>query len=627
MTMLSPVFVVMARVLAVHAMLFLVPAWGTQFYVSSTASPQGDGSIGNPWLLGAALANPNGGVAPGDTILLRGGLYKGRFTSSLKGAPGNPIVVRSYPGEWARIDGHAHVSLLTAVTASDTTFEVSDVSAIHLGTVLRLNNEDCQVFIITGNKVRVSRGWSGTTPIAHPAGSLIGFKNTILELRGDYTNYMDFEVMSSDPNRSTLIPGSDPVDIARGDGIFVAGVGLKLINLIVHDAEDGFFLGQGSADLEVYGCLSYHNGWQGPDRGHGHGMYIQNRNGIKKISDVIAFNNFANGMNGFGTAAPVVGLEFSGVIGFNNGSLRAAGHREPNLYIGTEQIAADLISVNDSFFYQTPGVTGVNMHFGYTSVNNRRLTVTNNHSYGGSLPLNVYFWQNTTVTGNTFYVSNIGTWSSQRMTQFTTSPSPSVNWDRNSYFDGSPAFSNGVHYSINFNRVKNGIGGGILSFPEWKTACNCDSGSQYTPAAPTGVEVYVRPNAYEAGRAHIVVFNWSGVPSVPVDLSGKLTIGDTYEILDAQNYFAGPLVAGVFSGAPVSIPMTLSAVSRPVGNVPALPAHTAPRMGTFILRKKSSSGVTVSVTPPSANLSQLQSQQFTAQVTGCLLYTSPSPRD
>ena len=58
----------------------------------------------------------------------------------------------------------------------------------------------------------------------------------------------------------------------------------------------------------------------GPDRGHGHGIYAQNRTGIKTIEDVISFNNFNTGMKAYSESSYAVGVRFDGVISFNNGS-------------------------------------------------------------------------------------------------------------------------------------------------------------------------------------------------------------------------------------------------------------------------------------------------------------------
>src|SRR5262252_353456 len=83
--------------LATHA------ASATDFYVSPSGSASGDGSVGKPWSLAAALAQP-AAVRPGDTIWLRGGTYTGgvgssySFSCSLNGSPGAPITVAQYPG-------------------------------------------------------------------------------------------------------------------------------------------------------------------------------------------------------------------------------------------------------------------------------------------------------------------------------------------------------------------------------------------------------------------------------------------------------------------------------------------------------------------------------------------------
>src|SRR5712691_11313927 len=74
------------------------------FYVSPTASGSGTGSFSNPWQLQTALNQPSG-VNPGDTIWPRGGTYSGIYTGRLNGTASQPIVVRGYAGEWAKIDG------------------------------------------------------------------------------------------------------------------------------------------------------------------------------------------------------------------------------------------------------------------------------------------------------------------------------------------------------------------------------------------------------------------------------------------------------------------------------------------------------------------------------------------
>ena len=74
------------------------------WYASPTGSTGADGSS-RPWDLQTALDGGDGKVQPGDTIWLRGGTYRGSFTSTLSGSAAAPTVVRPYPGERVTLDG------------------------------------------------------------------------------------------------------------------------------------------------------------------------------------------------------------------------------------------------------------------------------------------------------------------------------------------------------------------------------------------------------------------------------------------------------------------------------------------------------------------------------------------
>ena len=64
--------------------------------------------------LATALGQPNR-VQPGDTLWLRGGTYRGSFSSSLSGTPTAPIVVRQFGTERATIDGHLDINGADAI--------------------------------------------------------------------------------------------------------------------------------------------------------------------------------------------------------------------------------------------------------------------------------------------------------------------------------------------------------------------------------------------------------------------------------------------------------------------------------------------------------------------------------
>jgi hypothetical protein len=103
---------------------------------------------------------------------------------------------------------------------------------------------------------------------------------------------------------------------------------------------------------------------------------------------------------------------------------------------------------------------------------------------------------------------------------------------------------------------------------------------------PTGLEVFVRPNEYESGRAHIIVYNWDRLESVSVDLSRSgLDKGAAYEIRDVQDLSGSPVAAGFYTGDPVEIPMTRKAVTQLLGDVLHRPGHTDREFGVFLIRK------------------------------------------
>ncbi len=101
----------------------------------------------------------------------------------------------------------------------------------------------------------------------------------------------DLEIACSAPveKRRTDKAGSHPDDLPGGDGLNIyAGTGCRFINLVVHDnIGNGIGWWVGSTDSEMHGCLIYNNGWTAPDRGHGHCIYTQNKDGTKTISSCI----------------------------------------------------------------------------------------------------------------------------------------------------------------------------------------------------------------------------------------------------------------------------------------------------------------------------------------------------
>ena len=249
-----------------------------EFYVAPDGKPTNTGSMSSPWDLQTALNQP-AAVKPGDTIWLRNGIHRlssrvTKFTSRLAGTSSAPITVRQYPGERATIDGFLFQS---------------------------------------------SGGW---------------------------VNYWGFEIYNSNPTRYTSQTGPWPTtwqmnyDGATVDlcapGIDLRAPNVKMINLVVHDSiGGGFSVWREAQNSEMYGCISYYNGWQAPDRSHGHGLYAQNAQPYTKhLKDTIFYGNLALNVQitGNGPDSIVDNYNLEGNVMFKS-SILATSHQQ-NLLLG-----------------------------------------------------------------------------------------------------------------------------------------------------------------------------------------------------------------------------------------------------------------------------------------------------
>jgi hypothetical protein len=101
----------------------------------------------------------------------------------------------------------------------------------------------------------------------------------------------------------------------------------------------------------------------------------------------------------------------------------------------------------------------------------------------------------------------------------------------------------------------------------------------------TGTTVLVRPNPYEKGRGHVVVYNWGQAGSVSADLSSVLAVGKAYSIYSVQRLFGAPVATGTYGGGRVSIPMANIPAPRPLvaGKMNLTPPATGPRFDVFLV--------------------------------------------
>ena len=294
-----------------------VAAPPTSVYVAPNGSPSGKGTIERPIDLATALSGKSSLIRPGDTVWLRGGTYRGSFTSNLSGVTSAAITVRQFPGERAIIDG-------------------------------------------------------------------AGTNKPTLTVNGAWTIYMGFEITNSNSDRINTRP----------NGVMIYGPHTKFINLIVHDTGVGIGFWSPAVDSEIYGCVIYRNGWQGstPDRGHGHGIYTQNDEGIKRIVDNIIFDQYGYGLHAYTQAGDLKGFHIEGNVIFDNGSLaKPEDKNNPNILVGGYKPAEGMALI-ENYTYHPWEKIATNVWLSYTARNNKDIILRGNYFAGGK-PLVVAQWQ------------------------------------------------------------------------------------------------------------------------------------------------------------------------------------------------------------------------------------------
>jgi hypothetical protein len=306
----------------------------------------------------------------------------------------------------------------------------------------------------------------------------------------------------------------------RAAGMNVTGKNLQLVNLMIHDTGNNGFW-ESALDLELYGCLIYENGYDDSDRAHGHGVYTQNSAGRKHIVDNAIFNGYSFGIHAYTEGGHIENYDIVGNIWFGSG-IAAAGvdTRKDNCLVGGLQPAAGILLQDNIGWAQGP--TARSVRLGYSDPANVDATLTGNFLVGATTFATP--WQSITMTGNTFF--------------------------------GPPT------------------GVTVDDYPD----------NEYLTDPPAEPTVIVRPNQYEPGRAHVAVFNWHEADTVSVDLGDLMPIGMSYEIRNIQDYFGDAVVAGIYDGKPISLPMDLEPV-QPVGVPDAIAdsEKTGKRFNAFVV--------------------------------------------
>lgn len=372
-----------------------------------------------------------------------------------------------------------------------------------------------------------------------------------LRAEGAYLAFWGFEIMQSDPTTYGIQANTD-------HGLF--------INLVIHDVgTQGISFWTPAVDAEMYGCIIYDNGTH---ENLDHGTYVHNEDGTKLITDNVFFNNLARGIQIY--ASPrnpnIRNIRVQGNVSFDNGTISTAVAARENLIFNAPVPTEGMVAIANMLYFA--GADGINLRAGrYAPQNNHSIVLQGNYIVGGKIGIEMAEpWNQATVTGNVILgsrdlVSLGGEGLGSR-----------YQWSGNTW--GRGASRKGWHYEDS-----------AYDWSDWQAKTGLGGSDTVLPALPTATKIFVRPNRYEPGRAHIVVYNWGQEPEVAVDPAGSLQAGDRYEIRNVQDVFGAPVVSGVYQGAPIRIPMTGVAPPSPMGRALRTPPRTAPAFDVFLLTR------------------------------------------
>lgn len=374
-------------------------------------------------------------------------------------------------------------------------------------------------------------------------------------VRGDWSEFWDFELTNSNPDRHSFRP----------DVVVNYASHTKYIDLVIHDGGVAFYTERDEADVEVYGCVIYNNGYQGSDRGHGHAIYIKSDVGPVLARDNVLFDQFGYGVHAYSDVGTGLlnNILIERNVSFNNGTL-SSNSTAGNLLVGGQD-PADNVQVLANYTFYPPNYDATNAVLGLDTLRNGTVSFGGNYLVGGSPVVDIGAWSYAAVSENTLVGHGIMQMLHQRVAKGTM-------WLDNLYYRDSTA-------------AAWGFAGDTLPLGQWRKITGLGDSDRVSEIAPSAPEMHVLVNRYDPHRATVVVYNWGGTATGDVDLSPVLRPGDEFVIRNVQALFDSAVVEGTFTGAPVTLPLKGVPPPTPVGFTSSPAPRTGPAFDVFLVTR------------------------------------------
>lgn len=370
------------------------------------------------------------------------------------------------------------------------------------------------------------------------------------------------EMICSDPDRWTDQSGSVPTDIPLNTGAYANVPGTRVINCYIHDVHGDGIQFFGSRSGEIYGNVFANNGWDAPDRGHGHGIYSHNHFGaLDGVGITLKHNIFA-------TAYATLFKLYSG----SSNACRDYTVEENIGYggrviFGGEAGAVSGLKILRNVFYATE-TYDIGLR---ADANGEDVLVDGNTVFDDWSQLGLRSFEDATLLNNRWIAPG---W------YYATTPTNSFSLTDETFY----APLNAWRFVID----------GVLYTDPTALPAGWKTGVTFTTTLPETAWTWVFPNAYEAEFGQVAIWNWEDSNTVSVDLSTlELTNGQTYRAYNTAA-FLSDYFDFTYDGNPVSFAMTGHSIHRPIGIVgdPIIP-DTFPRFGAWQIRRPGAWGETV----------------------------------
>jgi hypothetical protein len=313
------------------------------YYVSTTGSNSSAGTSASPF---ASLQYAHSLAKPGDTIYLRGGVYKLSSVIQLTndGSSGAPITIASAPGEKAVLDGSA----MTKGGASGYVLDLNSVSWNHIKNLEIRNGAEGGLVVKGASNNNILENLD-----VHHNGRLSEWEGKGVSMFGSSANNL-LRNIDSHHNQDMNLDNADGFQIATtGSGNVLEGTRAWA------NSDDGYDLfniqnGTKAGALKLVNNWAWGNGWTltGQAGGDGNGFKLGGvREGTGTLAGAhvvignVAFGNKQNGFDENSGQGGVQALTLLNNTAYNNGAYNFglwvnAGHVvRNNVSYGTGKVA------------------------------------------------------------------------------------------------------------------------------------------------------------------------------------------------------------------------------------------------------------------------------------------------